>query len=234
MTKMFFPLAVLSALTLSAQDMDEEMSLDEDGKGVSLFAEAEDFRLADGWQACEAPQYAERGKVGHLWPWYKDIKKAPHLASALKYAAGDAGAATHTFDLPHNGVWRVWVRQGRKGAVAVNGRKLEGMRPEPGDWGWAMRDVEAKKGPFEVKLTAAEKGAAADCVVVTDDRKYEPDIRDFRKFSCASAMTGRTRPRRCFRAAGISRTTRRSSRASRRTGLTSRRGLSTVSRKASS
>lgn len=182
MTKMFFPLAVLSALTLSAQDMDEEMSLDEDGKGVSLFAEAEDFRLADGWQACEAPQYAERGKVGHLWPWYKDIKKAPHLASALKYAAGDAGAATHTFDLPHNGVWRVWVRQGRKGAVAVNGRKLEGMRPEPGDWGWAMRDVEAKKGPFEVKLTAAEKGAAADCVVVTDDRKYEPDIRDFRKF----------------------------------------------------
>ena len=171
---------MVASAALLAQDID--LDLDIDVEPVFLFAEAEDFACAGGWQVREVPQYAERGEVGPLWPWYKDIATAPHLASALRYAAGDAGEATRTFELPHGGAWRVWVRQGRKGAVAVNGETLAGMRPEPGDWGWSMCAVEAGKGPFAVKLTAVGKGAAADCVVVTDDEKYEPDVRDFQKF----------------------------------------------------
>jgi len=178
----FIGLVATSALA-RGQEPGDDLSLDEAGTGaVSLFAEAEDFGFSGEWKVCEIPQYAERGKVGRLWPWYEDIKKAPHLASALRYAAGDAGSATQTFRLPHGGAWRVWVRQGKKGAVAANGRKLTNARPEPGDWSWAMCEIEAGKGPFGLTLSTAAKGASADCVVVTDDVKYEPDIRDFRKF----------------------------------------------------
>ncbi len=178
---LLFLAAAAFAQEIEFEDEDG-LSLDEAGEGIFLFAEAEDFALEGGWKVCDAPQYAERGKVGRLWPWWENIGKAPHLASGLRYAAGDAGSATWKLDLPHGGKWRVWVRQGRKGPVSVNGMKLEGLRLEPGDWGWERCVIEASKGPFALTLTSAAPGAAADAVVVTDDVRYEPDIRDFRKF----------------------------------------------------
>ena len=129
----------LAVAAQALEDGEESLSLEENGGGVSaLFVEGEDFELTGGWTVREDPQFVRRGRVGRLWPWYKDISQAPRSASGLRFVSGAAGTAKRTFVLPHDGLWRVWVRHMRKGSVAVNGRKLTGISPEPGDWAWSF------------------------------------------------------------------------------------------------
>ena len=184
------------SLAVAAQGLGaggESLSLEEEESGVSaLFVEAEDFALTGGWTVREESQFVRRGRVGRLWPWYKDISQAPRPASGLRFVSGAAGTAKRTFVLPHDGLWRVWVRHMRKGSVAVNGQKLTGISPEPGDWAWSFCALEAEKGPLEVSVTASGGNAAVDCVAVTDDERYVPDVRDFNRLFMRIRLDRRT------------------------------------------
>ena len=183
----------LAVAAQALEDGGESLSLEEEESGVSaLFVEAEDFALTGGWTVREEPQFVRRGRVGRLWPWYKDISQAPRPASGLRFVSGAAGTAKRTFVLPHDGLWRVWVRHMRKGNVTVNGRRLTGISPEPGDWAWSFCALEAEKGPLEVFVTASGGNAAVDCVAVTDDERYVPDVRDFNRLFMRIRLDRRT------------------------------------------
>ena len=95
----------LAVAAQALEDGEELLSLEENGGGVSaLFVEGEDFELTGGWTVRKDPQFVRRGRVGRLWPWYKDISQAPRSASGLRFVSGAAGTAKRTFVLPHGGL----------------------------------------------------------------------------------------------------------------------------------
>ncbi|MGN0827099.1 MAG: hypothetical protein ACI4QD_04105 [Kiritimatiellia bacterium] len=188
-------LALASALAASADpftlDGGGELALDEPGTNRKiLFWEAESFGPLGEWKVDIAHEADSIGCVWGPMAWWKKRDKVPRPASGLKSVRAIGGTLARRVELPFGGRWRLWICynnrmadfrpavQTPEGEILVQGKQWNDRHTDTGCWTWGALDFNAK-GRIDITLQALSRGAQIDCLLLTDDRSYLPDVRDF-------------------------------------------------------
>lgn len=177
---MIVPLLLLGAMASGLALTNAEL------RSVSVFAQAEDFTLPEGW-------FVRRGHGIDMY--------VPQVSGGYTVHTSPEGTATLDVTIPRDGTYVMWVwftkwAFDRNLELRVEqGGKIAGAstfaRPDDHFANWSYnaqkgeKTVELKAGPAQLILYGPNfpntgVGVAVDCVLLTQDQTYEkPDWKDF-------------------------------------------------------